>query len=539
MRQKIKIQIAGIKSLSDKNFVETELEVLGGVESINIDESGEVACVDFDDSQISLKEIFEKIINLGFAAKEIDGGHGLQEHTYFVKGMHCASCEIIIEKELLKIKGVRSVEASTSKGRVVIEYDGLKPGRGKINDILRKYNYAVFNYPVESRGGVKHQVDFSTIFWTAVLAIIGLILVKKLGLAGLINVNSSSSLPAFFTLGILAGVSSCAALVGGLVLSMSKQWLDLYSGNDSVAKKMQPHLMFNAGRIASFAVLGAGLGALGSQLQISLAFNSILIIAVSVIMIFLALQMLGVKAFRQFQFTIPKFITRYIADESNFKGRHMPFTLGAFTFFLPCGFTITAQGLALVSGNPIQGGLIMMFFALGTFIPLLLIGFSSVKFSQRQHQSEKFLQIAGVLVLLFAFYNINNQLNVLGLKSASDISFSLPQNNISTSQRDIGAQAENLAPIINGKQLLKMEALAYGYKPDYFRVKADIPIRWEIKDIGTSGCANAIISRGLFNGQINLTPGKTSVKEFTPSSPGKYKFSCWMGMVSGVIEVVN
>ena len=66
-----------------------------------------------------------------------------------------------------------------------------------------------------------------------------------------------------------------------------------------------------------------------------------------------------------------------------------------------------------------------------------------------------------------------------------------------------------------------------------------VPVRWEITDKGTSGCTNAIISKGLFNEEISLVPGETSVKEFTPGKPGKYKFSCWMGMISGIIEVVD
>jgi len=129
-------------------------------------------------------------------------------------------------------------------------------------------------------------------------------------------------------------------LVGGIILSMSKQWGELYSDTDSTWKKIQPHLTFNAGRLISYGVLGAVLGAVGSKLNFSLNFGPILVIVVSVIMIFLAFQMLGFKAFRKFQFTMPKFITRFIANESNFKGRYMPFLMGAFTFFLPCGFTI-------------------------------------------------------------------------------------------------------------------------------------------------------------------------------------------------------
>jgi sulfite exporter TauE/SafE/plastocyanin len=339
---------------------------------------------------------------------------------------------------------------------------------------------------------------------------------------------------------------------------MSKQWAELYSDSNSTWKKIQPHLIFNVGRLFSYGVLGAALGAIGSKINCSLKFGPILVIAVSIIMIFLSFQMFGFKAFRKFQFTMPKFITRFIANESNFKGRYMPFLMGALTFFLPCGFTITTQGLALISGSAAQGGLIMFLFALGTLPMLLLIGLSSVKFLQKPHLSERFLKIAGILVLFFAVYNINSQLNVLGTFSLSDLSINSTQisNQISntttldvvninstpaynTNKNTSYKNDEGLAPIVNGKQILKMDASARGYSPNYFKVRAGVPVRWEITDIGTSGCTNAVISKSLFEGEIRLTPGQTSVKEFTPEKPGKYKFSCWMGMVSGAIEVVD
>jgi len=342
----------------------------------------------------------------------------------------------------------------------------------------------------------------------------------------------------FLAFGILAGISSCAALVGGLILSMSKQWGELYSDSDSAWKKIQPHLIFNAGRLISYGILGATLGIIGDKLNFSLKFGPILVITVSIMMILLAFQMFDFKTFRKFPFTLPKFITRFIADESNFKGRYMPFLMGAFTFFLPCGFTITAQGLALISGNAIQGGLIMLLFALGTLPMLLIIGLSSVKFLQKPHLSERFLKIAGILVLFFALYNINFQLNVLGISSLSDLDFNSTQSS-NTNKNTSYENEERLAPIISGKQVLKMDASSRGYSPNYFKVKAGIPVRWEITDTGTSGCTNAVISKNLFEGEIYLTPGKTSFKEFTPTKTGKFKFSCWMGMISGIIEVVD
>ena len=231
--------------------------------------------------------------------------------------------------------------------------------------------------------------------------------------------------------------------------------------------------------------------------------------------------------FQKFQIRMPRFITRQVSDENNFSGKKMPFLLGAGTFFLPCGFTVTSQGVALLSGSFWQGGLIMLFFALGTAPMLFLIGLSSVKFVSRPHTAAKFLKTAGLLVLFFALFNINAQFNVLGWPSISDWF---------NSGSPTKARPTTL---IEGEQVIKMEASASGYQPDYFKIKVGVPVRWEIKDTGTSGCTNAVIARGLFSGQIDLKPGKTAIKKFTPLRVGRYKFSCWMGMINGIIDVVD
>ena len=459
----------------------------------------------------------------------------IKERIYYVKGMHCASCEVLIEKKLLGIKGVKSIEASTRNNQVLIEFDGKPISVGELNNIFKEENYTFSDKPTVGTKDVSKNDDWTIIIGAALFFIIGFILLNKSGLAGAISVDSKSSLPMFFVLGLLAGVSSCAALVGGLVLSMSKQWNELYSGKNLKSKKAQPHIMFNLGRIVSYAVFGFILGAIGSKIQISFTFTTVLIIIVSIVMVFLGLQMLGVKKLRRFQITMPKFVTRYAADESNFKGKYMPFIMGAFTFFLPCGFTITAQGLALLSGNPIQGSLIMLFFALGTVPTLFAIGLSSVKLSSRPHWSSRFSKIAGILVLFFALFNFNSQLNAMGAPSLNDINL---KGIFSTNKNSESTQIKDLPPMVSGKQVIKMEASARGYKPNYFKVRVNVPVRWEITDTGTSGCTNAVISNNLFSGAIQLTPGKISVKEFTPTKIGKYKFSCWMGMITGIIEAI-
>ncbi len=550
MLKRTKFRITKINSEKEKYSIETEIDVLRGVKNIELNWPLGEGEAEFDDEQISKSQILGKIEKLGYKVDDKDGNGSiaalnLRERVYFVQGMHCASCELIVEKKLLAEKGIKAVEASVGKGRVVIEYEGGCPPPEKLNKLFAKDGYIFSNKKIKEKDeqpfistkagrlAVNRQKfnDFLIIAGASLMLIIGFAVLSKSGLAALISVNAKSALPMFLVLGLLAGLSTCAALVGGIILSMSKQWSEFYAADEKTLKRLQPHLLFNLGRLISYGLFGALLGAIGGALKLSPAFSTILIFAVSVMMIFLALQMLGVKHFQRFQIATPKFITRYVADEKKFSGRYMPMLMGALTFFLPCGFTITAQGLALASGSMAQGGLIMLFFAFGTLPMLLAIGLSSVKFSQKPHLANRFLKVAGVLVLFFAIFNINAQLNVLGWSSLDDV-------NLKTSKA-VESPDSDLPPIVDGKQILKMDAMSSGYQPNKLKVRAGVPVRWEITDKGTSGCTNAIISRGLFEREIALTPGKTSIKEFTPQKAGTYKFSCWMGMISGTIEVVD
>ncbi|MFA6027835.1 MAG: sulfite exporter TauE/SafE family protein [Patescibacteria group bacterium] len=348
---------------------------------------------------------------------------------------------------------------------------------------------------------LKQKFQIKDLFIAIVFVLMVLIIfwaLSELGLLNIINVSDKSSLFAFFILGLIAGVSSCASLVGGLVLSM---------------KKTQPHILFNLSRLVSFVFFGALLGGIGSQLRLSASFTSLLVIAVSLVMIILAFRMLNIAWFNRIK--IPYF--KKILTRTDY----MPLTMGFLTFFLPCGFTMTAQSLALISGSFIQGALIMLMFALGTLPMLIFIGFTSVKFSQKPKYYNQFNYFAAILILIFAFFNINNQFNILGWPSVTTVN-----------------QTKGLSISSNNQQIIKMNASSQGYSPNYFQVKAGVPVRWEITDMGTSGCTNAIIAKGLFNDEIKLIPGKTVTKEFTPEKPGKYAFSCWMGMISGTIEVI-
>lgn len=443
----------------------------------------------------------------------------MSTRTYSVSGTHCHSCELLIEKEIGSIPGVKSVSASSQKGTVSITAKHI-PAISQLNQLFKDSHYVFFE---------KSKIpEVKTDIFTSLLIVMGILVifyfVQRTGVFSSLSVNSSTALPVFFAFGLLAGFSTCAALVGGIVLSLSKQWGGLYSSSDSTFKRLQPVLMFTGGRVVFFTIFGALLGLFGSFLHLSITTSAVVTILVSLIMLGLGLQMLGVKGFSSFQLSLPKSLTFRLSDETKFRGKFMPFLMGGLTFFLPCGFTLTAQSLSLVSGNPVQGALIMGLFALGTFLPLFLIGYSSVKSAANPKTAAYFSQVAGILVIIFALFNLKSQITVLG--------FTLPVNTQTVSQT-------NLPQVVNGKQIVNMNVTASGYDPDQITIKAGVPVQWNITAIGNVGCAGTLISRSLFPDIIYLTPGTTVTKEFTASTPGTYRFSCSMGMVIGSIEVVN
>ena len=485
-------------------------------------------------------------------------------HRYYVSGMHCHACELLVEKKLGQLKSVRSANASLANGEVVSEYRARPPTVEQLNHIFTEDGYTFSEQPFRQASAQAKDILMALAVAAALIATF--LALNRWGLSELVDVRSGASLVTLFALGLMAGVSTCAALVGGVVLSLSQRWAAVYPRRTGGLWQMQPPLFFNAGRLASYSLFGAALGAIGSRVHFSPALTASFAIAVSFIMLLLGLQMLGVRAIAKLRLGMPRLISRYASEESGQREvgafhPYLPFVAGALTVLLPCGFTLTAEGLAALSGSPFQGALIMLAFALGTTPGLFLIGLGGVGLWSAPKLSAHFSKAAGMLVLFFALFNVNSQLNVLGIWSLSDV-LANPVRATDTSQTLVhkglsaflptvaatvyaqeqpvtSVAAQDLAPMVDGKQVLRMDALASGYRPNRFRIRVGVPVVWEITDKGTSGCTNAIISPRLFWGQVDLTPGRTSVVEFTPTKTGRYKFSCWMGMISGVIEVVD
>lgn len=439
----------------------------------------------------------------------------MAKKMYFqVLGTKCASCEIVLERELKTLPGVERVEASHDAGRIALT---VKDGVALLPADLEKkvgghgYRFAGIDAPEES---------FS---WGRLLGAAGLVALVYLVLqrTGVLtfapDVDAAAGYGAIFVVGLVAAFSSCTAVVGGLVAAMSARHAQRHAG-ESLAKKMRPHALFNVGRLVGFAGFGAAVGALGRAVELSPAANGVLVVVIALIMLALGVQLMGIMPRGRFSVRPPKWLAHKIHDLSESDNPWVPAVVGALTFFLPCGFTQSMQVFALASGDPIQAATIMTVFALGTAPALLGIGVATS--AVRGEGLRLVTKAVGAMVVALGIANVANGATLLGFTG-----FTAAGDDV------VAAQV-----LVDGKQVVQMEVTPYGaYSPSTLRVTEDVPARWEIFGANSMGCASTLVMP-TFGIQKRLKPGE-NVIEFTPTKSGTFSFSCSMGMVRGTMIV--
>lgn len=416
----------------------------------------------------------------------------------YISGMHCTACEINIGRAFKGIEGVKNIKINHRSGIVDFDFTGAGFPKDKIAASLRDLGYDLSDTPVKKQRATKEQWLY------AVLIVLGLYLVYKyldwIGVLDLINISSSEiNFGAAFLIGIVASLSTCLMVVGAVVISFGTKY-----------QSKRSHILFHAGRLVAFFALGGLLGLLGSWFNFSGSFYGWFTILVALILVWLALNTLGFLP--AFGIRLPHRTTAVWHNLQNSSHAAMPLILGAFTFFLPCGFTQSMQVLALASGSFLAGALIMLFFALGTAPILFTLGFASSRLQNRR--SLVFSKAMGMLILLFGFYTLSSGLAIFG------INFGF------VGSKNVGAVSQQ-----DEFQVIEMAVGPSSYSPNAFYLKKDVPVRWMIDASRATGCTSSLIVPSLDISQ-NLKRGENII-EFTPTESGKIAFSCGMGMARG------
>lgn len=328
----------------------------------------------------------------------------MKTHTLHVSGTHCASCKIFIEDVLSEQDFIQNVRVDLKEEIVEIETNSDQSPEKLADMLTDKIKSNGYILSVEKTTKEKSVDD---VIWKALPIGLGLlVLFFLLQRSGILNLGIGGQTTAItsFIIGLIASVSSCLAIVGGLVLSLSAK-----ISQDKVSDT-KTFLLFHTGRIVSFAVLGGVLGAVGSAIGINFTLTAILGLIASLVMLMLGLNLIGV--FKKNKIALPSGIFNFFR-----KIEHKTFTpliLGFATFFLPCGFTQSMQVSALSSGSFVSGMLIMFAFALGTLPMLLLLSFGSASFAHGKH-APLFFKSAGVVVVGLGLFSLLAGLAGLGI----------------------------------------------------------------------------------------------------------------------------
>ncbi|OHA45833.1 MAG: hypothetical protein A2541_01435 [Candidatus Taylorbacteria bacterium RIFOXYD2_FULL_36_9] len=329
-------------------------------------------------------------------------------YTFQVKGLHCNSCVILTESELKDLPGVISVKTSLKENNLEIVGEfGDKIPEQIINDLNEKLK--VHGYSLSLEKQIK-QIDWSDFKIAVPIALVFVALFITLQKMGIINLITASevSYGTAFIIGLIASVSTCMAVVGGLVLSMSANFA-------KEGDKVRPQILFHLGRLVSFFLLGGVIGILGSSFELGGTGTFILSFIVAVVLLILGLNLLDIFPWaKKLQPTIPNFIGKRMHGVKNLNHTLTPLLVGIITFFLPCGFTQSMQIYALSTGSFWTGALVMSSFALGTLPVLALLSFSSLGIHKKA-QSGIFFKTAGLVVIFFGIFNLINSLAIAGI----------------------------------------------------------------------------------------------------------------------------
>jgi magnesium-transporting ATPase (P-type) len=260
---------------------------------------------------------------------------------------------------------------------------------------------------LESTKSSRRANDFVLAIPAAFLFLGLFALLQKFGLVNLIG-GSNTGYSTAFIVGIVASLSTCMAVVGGLVLSLSASYSQ--KGVGAV-----PLIIFHAARLAGFFILGGVIGALGGMVTLSGTVSLVLSIIVGTVMLILGINLLGIfRHVRRIQPRLPKAFGSFVESSTNAHQAIAPILAGVATFFLPCGFTQSMQLYALSTGHFMTGALTMLVFALGTLPALALLSAGSWSINKSRHAGV-FFKAAGIVVIAFALFNVANALAGAGI----------------------------------------------------------------------------------------------------------------------------
>jgi sulfite exporter TauE/SafE len=420
----------------------------------------------------------------------------------------------------LRLPGVSSASASVRKGTATL-ITTSDTSRGSIEEAVAAIGYQLGRSPWLNRDlRVWRSAGLAAVFVAVLVWVVG-----AGDLTGRLGDLSTGGLLLVLALGLAAGVSTCMAMVGGIVLALSASAAGRATAKGTVARTspLRVNLTFQAGRIAGFGLLGAALGALGGKAAMPQSVVVALMIAVAVTMLLVGLRLTELSPrVAGWSPTIPAGVGDRLGLTGDVPSRRTAgaAVAGAATFFLPCGFTQAVQLYAFSTGSARSAGVVMATFAIGTAPALLALAGAPTLFKGKRKTAT--LRALGVVVVGFAVINATSAMRLAGV----DFTLGAPASQVVSSNVAVTAADQTISSEQDGS----------GYSPGETVIYAGRPTHWVMTSTAPFSCASSLVSEDL-GVQTSLAEGR-NVIELPVLSVGTYRYSCSMGMYLGRIVVI-
>jgi len=220
-----------------------------------------------------------------------------------------------------------------------------------------------------------------------------------------------------FLVGLLGGVH-CLGMCGSIIGTLNLGLDPLQRKNPFTLLSYQ--LAYNFGRICSYTLAGALMGGLGLLLVQWLPMQvaqQILLIAAGVFMLLLGLYLSGWWLLLNRVERLGRHLWKHIEPRGRkllpVRSRTHALLLGSLWGWLPCGLVYSMLINATATGGILEGGLLMLAFALGTLPNLLLMG---VLTGAAAHllQARKIKQLSGSIIIGFGIWTLYRGLAAVG-----------------------------------------------------------------------------------------------------------------------------
>jgi len=235
-----------------------------------------------------------------------------------------------------------------------------------------------------------------------------------------VDAQSAISLSAAFATGVLGSVH-CFAMCGGLAGALGMR---ARSKGQTPARAFGNALLTQTGRIGSYMMVGAIVGAAGAALAIVMEWIhlvAILRVLAGVLLLAIALRVaFAWNPFAWLERAGGRLWSRYLAklvpvnaSPAQQSSKAQSLLLGAVWGWLPCGLVYSMVLFAAFAGNASQGALIMLAFGAGT-LPSMLSSSLLATHLARLLKTSGVRWVAAAALVLFGLWTIVSAVQHLG-----------------------------------------------------------------------------------------------------------------------------